>query len=128
MSLRIQIQGLHDVERFQRPLEVITGLFFDEYELALESIHDADIAVMFSVGGDKRVHVHGTLMEKSTGNKYEADYEKDVSVYHEEKDRFKQIKYAVLHVYLALLQQYTGLIQQWGVLTGIRPVKLLHQK
>ncbi|WP_374719458.1 coproporphyrinogen III oxidase [Parageobacillus toebii] len=128
MSLRVQIQGLHDVERFQRPLEVITGLFFEEYELVFESVHDADIAVALSINGDKRVHVHGILMEKLTGNKYEADHEKDVSGYLEEKDRFKQIKYTVFHVYLTLLQQYTGLIQQWGVLTGIRPVKLLHQK
>ncbi|MFB5165208.1 coproporphyrinogen III oxidase [Parageobacillus toebii] len=128
MSLRVQIQGLHDVERFQRPLEVITGLFFEEYELVFESVHDADIAVALSINGDKRVHVHGILTEKLTGNKYEADHEKDVSGYLEEKDRFKQIKYTVFHVYLTLLQQYTGLIQQWGVLTGIRPVKLLHQK
>ncbi|KYD22893.1 Coproporphyrinogen III oxidase, oxygen-independent [Parageobacillus toebii] len=126
--MRVQIQGLHDVERFQRPLEVITGLFFEEYELVFESVHDADIAVALSINGDKRVHVHGILTEKLTGNKYEADHEKDVSGYLEEKDRFKQIKYTVFHVYLTLLQQYTGLIQQWGVLTGIRPVKLLHQK
>jgi coproporphyrinogen dehydrogenase HemZ len=128
MSLRIQIQGLRDVERFQRPLEVITGLFFEQYDLIFESIHDADIVVTFSVIGDKCVHVHGTLIEKSTGKKYEADHEKDVSGCHEEKNRFKQVKYTVFHVYVTLLQQYTGLIQQWGVLTGIRPVKLLHQK
>jgi coproporphyrinogen dehydrogenase HemZ len=128
MSLRVQIQGLHDVEPFQRSLEVITGLFFEEYQLVFESVHDADIAVTLSISGDKRVHVHGILLEKSTGNKYEADHEKDVSSYLEEKDRFKQVKYTVFHVYLTLLQQYTGLIQQWGVLTGIRPVKLLHQK
>ncbi|TXK84865.1 coproporphyrinogen III oxidase, partial [Parageobacillus sp. SY1] len=69
MSLRVQIQGLHDVERFQRPLEVITGLFFEEYELVFESVHDADIAVALSINGDKRVHVHGILTEKLTGNK-----------------------------------------------------------
>ncbi|WP_042410734.1 coproporphyrinogen III oxidase [Saccharococcus caldoxylosilyticus] len=127
MSLRIEIQGLHDTGRFQRPLEVITGLFYEEYELAFAPAPDADITVAFSVNGQESIHVHGILTESSTGNRYEADHARDISNFQEEKERFKQVKYAVFHVYLTLLQQYTGLIQQWGVLTGIRPVKLLHK-
>lgn len=127
ISLRIEIQGLHDTGRFQRPLEVITGLFYEEYELAFAPAPDADITVAFSVNGQESIHVHGILTESSTGNRYEADHARDISNFQEEKERFKQVKYAVFHVYLTLLQQYTGLIQQWGVLTGIRPVKLLHK-
>jgi coproporphyrinogen dehydrogenase HemZ len=128
MLLRIEIQGLYDIEQLQRPLEVITGLFYEEYELTFAPVSGADITVTLSVSGDEHVHVHGTLTEWSTGNIYQADHEKDVSIYREEKERWKQVKNAVFHVYLALLQKYTGLIQQWGILTGVRPVKLLHQK
>jgi coproporphyrinogen dehydrogenase HemZ len=128
MLLRIEIQGLHDIERFQRPLEIITGLFYEEYELTFAPLSDTDITVTLSVSGGEHIHVRGILTERSTGNIYQAVHEKDASIYHEEKDRWKQLKNAVFHVYLALFQQYTGLIQQWGILTGVRPVKLLHQK
>lgn len=34
----------------------------------------------------------------------------------------------ILQAALQVLQQYTGMEQPWGILTGIRPTKLLHQK
>ena len=34
----------------------------------------------------------------------------------------------VLRVYLSVLQEYTNIVQKWGILTGIRPTKLLHMK
>ena len=38
------------------------------------------------------------------------------------------MKNAVSHVYLKLLQEFTGITQKWGILTGVRPTKLLHRK
>ncbi|QPA31552.1 coproporphyrinogen III oxidase [Thermaerobacillus caldiproteolyticus] len=126
MSLRIQINGLRDVERFQRPLEVITDLFFEENDVSFEPVHDPDMIVTFLLNGEDVCVVRGTLT--ANGNVLKAEYEKNLRPYTDEKERFKQVKNTVFHVYLTLMQQYTGLIQHWGILTGVRPVKLLHQK
>ncbi|RAK19466.1 oxygen-independent coproporphyrinogen-3 oxidase [Anoxybacillus vitaminiphilus] len=126
--MRIQINGLHHVEKFQRPLEVITDLFFEENEISLLSIDAPDVIVTFELNGNDPLHVRGTLREAATGKTFEAGYEKDLRLYTDEKERFKQVKNSVSHVYLTLLQEYTGLLQHWGILTGVRPVKLLHQK
>nr|WP_245934749.1 coproporphyrinogen III oxidase [Anoxybacillus vitaminiphilus] len=128
IRLRIQINGLHHVEKFQRPLEVITDLFFEENEISLLSIDAPDVIVTFELNGNDPLHVRGTLREAATGKTFEAGYEKDLRLYTDEKERFKQVKNSVSHVYLTLLQEYTGLLQHWGILTGVRPVKLLHQK
>ncbi len=45
---------------------------------------------------------------------------------HFEKNEAKIRKYAYLAVYLLLLQNYTGQIQAWGLLNGMRPTKLIH--
>ena len=39
----------------------------------------------------------------------------------------KQVKHVVSYVYLSVLQQLTGIEQSWGILTGVRPTKLLHK-
>lgn len=44
------------------------------------------------------------------------------------EDERKQIKRAMLHALVKLLEAYTGVQQPWGILTGIRPVKLWHRK
>ncbi len=44
------------------------------------------------------------------------------------KEVFKQVKNTLSYVYLNLLQSHTGMTQKWGILTGIRPTKLLHKK
>ena len=126
--MRIQIYGLHDIEQFQRPLEVITGLFFEQYELSFEPTFAADIVVTFSLHGEEVGVVNGMLIETESGHKWKAEYQTDLLPYTDEKARLKQWKNAVFHVYLTLFQEYTRLIQQWGILTGVRPVKLLHQK
>lgn len=40
----------------------------------------------------------------------------------------KQMKQAMCHALLHVLQDATGIEQPWGILTGIRPTKLLHDK
>jgi len=126
--LRIQINGLHGEEKFQRPLEIITDLFFEENEVALHPIAHPDLEVNLWLEEDDRFYARGTLCELKTGKIFEASYKKSLHEYTEEKERFKQIKNVVSHIYLTLLQDYTGLLQHWGILTGVRPVKLLHQK
>jgi oxygen-independent coproporphyrinogen III oxidase len=74
----------------------------------------------------EKINVHALLI---TGQKrVTSSLEKELPETDNEKVRWKQIKNAVLSVYLTVLQDYTGIVQKWGILTGIRPTKLLHKK
>jgi len=123
--MRIQINGIHD-DRFHRPIQLIANLFYDEPEVCFEAI-DSDIEVHFSVTDNQDyVIVDGQL--KADGKTYKATHEKSIGQFKDEKERFKQVKNTLSYVYLTLMQDYTGIIQQWGILTGVRPTKLFHKK
>ena len=123
--MRIDICGLDPVERFQRSLEVITGLFFEERTVSFVPTEEANVRVTIVVRHEEQLIVTGTLHDehdRTCSARYERAWKTT-----EEKGRMKQVKHAVSYIYLTLLQQYTGFVQQWGILTGVRPVKLLHQ-
>ncbi|SFA47327.1 oxygen-independent coproporphyrinogen-3 oxidase [Anoxybacillus pushchinoensis] len=123
--MRIDICGLDPVERFQRSLEVITGLFFEERTVSFMPTEEANVRVTIVVRREEQLVVTGTLHDehdRTCSARYERAWKTT-----EEKGRMKQVKHAVSYIYLTLLQQYTGFVQQWGILTGVRPVKLLHQ-
>ncbi len=123
--MRIDICGLDPVERFQRSLEVITGLFFEERTVSFMPTGEANVRVTIVVRHEEQLVVTGTLHDehdRTCSARYERAWKTT-----EEKGRMKQVKHAVSYIYLTLLQQYTGFVQQWGILTGVRPVKLLHQ-
>ncbi|HWO98779.1 MAG TPA: coproporphyrinogen III oxidase [Bacillus sp. (in: firmicutes)] len=125
--MNIYIKGLND-ERFQRPLELIADLFFEESVVSQQPFEDANIEVSFELSTGETAAASAVLIEKEKGRRYNASFEKDLAGLDTEKDRFKQIKNTVLHVYLTVLQDYTGIVQKWGILTGVRPTKLLHNK
>ncbi|AJY76098.1 hypothetical protein [Paenibacillus beijingensis] len=45
-----------------------------------------------------------------------------------EDEHRKVLKQSLSRVLLDVLQQHTGLVQPWGILTGISPTKLLHER
>ncbi|MDR7001295.1 oxygen-independent coproporphyrinogen-3 oxidase [Neobacillus niacini] len=124
--LKISILGLEDT-RFDRPLRLIANLFFEESQILKEYDEKADIRIKFSIQINQFVTVSAELMSLS-GKKRTAEYEKELMPAVSDKETFKQIKNAVAHVYLTVLQDFTGMIQKWGILTGVRPTKLLHRK
>jgi len=125
--LYIAIKGLDD-ERFIRPLELIANLFFEETTVSFDKEDNSDLIIHFALEiKDNSVYVKGKLLDKA-GNQESAEYEKEFSNYETKKEQFKQIKNAVSHTYLTMLQNWTGIIQKWGILTGVRPTKLLHRK
>ncbi|MFD3447249.1 coproporphyrinogen III oxidase [Microbacteriaceae bacterium 4G12] len=124
--LRITIETLRD-DRFLRPLRLIGGLFFEECTVAFEQ-EETDLVVDLMVEGEEVVTATASLRECATGKTYTATFTKDVTSFTVEKKRFTQIKNTVSYVYLSVLQQFTGIEQKWGILTGVRPTKLLHKK
>lgn len=125
--MRISIVGLED-DRFTRPLELIANLFFEESKVFIEGSKEADVQINFTLKDlESAVRVSAELKD-TNGNIQFSEYQKELKPYHSEKEYFKQIKHAVSHVYLTVLQDWTGMIQKWGILTGVRPTKLLHKK
>lgn len=122
---QIYIQGLTD-ERYIRPLEHIGNLFFEDTKILYsEAEEKADLHVHFETEIiDNEFIVRGKLEELEGGKSIESNADlRDLA----EKEIFKQMKTAISKSYLLLLQEYTGMVQKWGILTGIRPTKLLHR-
>ncbi|MBA4535649.1 coproporphyrinogen III oxidase [Bacillus aquiflavi] len=125
--MQIQINGLSDV-RFHRSIQLITNLFFEQCQVSFSPIDGKQIVIELQMKTlNNMLIVYGQLTDLQGKNHF-ASIEKTLRDSNSEKEHFKQIKNAVLHVYLTLLQDSTGIIQKWGILTGVRPTKLLHQK
>lgn len=129
--MRILLKGIRD-DRFKRPLVLITNLFYEEEsrEVAFDHIEDPNLVVTVSIRDEgNRAVVSAVLEDLALNQTFQAEHGKDLTeLADNEKERFKQVKNTVSYVYLTLLQEYTGVIQKWGILTGVRPTKLLHKK
>ncbi|QEY88697.1 Coproporphyrinogen III oxidase, oxygen-independent [Bacillus amyloliquefaciens] len=125
ITLQIKIDGITD-DRLHRPLQNIANLFFEECVLAYgETEEPSDLVISLAISQDAdSVSVSGEI--KGTGEK--EHHTKPLLAGWSEKEVFKQVKNTLSYVYLNLLQSHTGMTQKWGILTGIRPTKLLHKK
>lgn len=123
----IKINGIGD-ERFHRPLQLIANLFFEDPEVAFSPIEkeaDAEITIDLTMGASVKATVK---LKAANGEDFSASYERELPETINEKERFRIIKNALSHAYLTVLQDWTGMVQKWGILTGVRPTKLLHKK
>lgn len=125
----IQINGLD--EQLLRPLQHIANLFFEQVLVSFTSVQQAEMEIEFYMErANGRYCVTGKVL--STENKegtycFTKDFKAETGA--ATADAFlKQYKRAVAHVFLLTLQKMTGITQEWGILTGIRPTKLLHRK
>jgi oxygen-independent coproporphyrinogen III oxidase len=125
--MRIHIKGIEN-DRFQRPLGLIANLFFEESEVVLgESELEADSTIDFDIKDEGTILVKAVLLSKD-GAVVTAEANKEVPAGLSEKEEFTLLKTVVSRAYLTVLQDWTGIIQKWGILTGVRPTKLLHKK
>lgn len=127
MSLHIAIRGMKD-ERFHRPLQNIANLFFEESEVQFHNESPAELDIHIEYNMNEWIEVAATLINSKTKEEIQASHKEPLKLPATEKEQFMQIKRAVSHAYLQVLQQQTGMTQKWGILTGIRPTKLLHKK
>ncbi|WP_230126618.1 coproporphyrinogen III oxidase [Bacillus sp. CECT 9360] len=125
--MRIGIKGLDD-ERFHRPLQNIANLFFEESKVLLAADDSAELQIAFNWQASDTVSAKAELFEKETDKRYQASHEIKIAPESTDKEVFKQVKRAVSYVFVNVLQDMTGIKQKWGILTGIRPTKLLHRK
>jgi coproporphyrinogen dehydrogenase HemZ len=101
----------------------LANLFFEECEIVTEESAE-DIRIVMS-------HEHNSnhLIAKAVLTKGEFNYFAEFSEIEEngtEKIKSRQLKRIYSHVFLEVLEQATDMQQSWGILTGIRPMKLYH--
>lgn len=125
--MKLHIKGIDD-ERFQRPLQLIANLFFEESHVVIGGdVTHADAVICFKVESGKFINVKASLTTNE-GKDFSADALKENPAGLSEKEAFKLLKNVVSRAYLTVLQEWTGMVQKWGILTGVRPTKLLHKK
>ncbi|PIC62997.1 coproporphyrinogen III oxidase [Sporosarcina sp. P13] len=100
----------------------LANLFFEQSKIVSELTDDETLDVRFtedtelpSVSVELRWH----------GKQYDAQFTEEILAT-EEREIIRQRKRMYSHVLLEVLEQATGMEQEWGILTGIRPTKLYH--
>jgi oxygen-independent coproporphyrinogen-3 oxidase len=125
--MRILVNGIAD-ERLYRPLSLIADLFFEEATLLIDNETSSDLTITLNQEMINHTLFTKAVLEDSLHNKvYESTFNSEVMDPTDEKAVFKQRKHSFSYVFLKVLEQQTGIIQKWGLLTGIRPTKLWHQ-
>lgn len=80
----------------------------------------------FPLAAAGRVHVRAVL-ERKDGPSLEAVNERPCPAGATYEQYRKQVKNAFSHALLQVLTAWTGMEQPWGILTGVRPTKLMHE-
>ncbi|GGG19931.1 coproporphyrinogen III oxidase [Paenibacillus abyssi] len=120
---------------FERTLSNIVGLFFEHpvisYSPESGSDPEVDVELVLSAAkADNKITAKAVLSLKPQEQQLEAEHArqlgKDASLTSEEGRKI--LKQALCHALLDVLQRSTGIIQPWGILTGIRPTKLMHER
>ncbi|MCZ8514629.1 coproporphyrinogen III oxidase [Paenibacillus filicis] len=105
----------------------IVKLFFEEVELLDEPAVEAELRVRAEVRDledGQRLESHVRLTVQETGEVYESRHDRAMDL--KEGGRKRTVKRGVEFGLLQVLREYTGMEQAWGILTGVRPTKLMH--
>ena len=127
--MRVHIRMADDT--YERSLSNIVSLFYDQPETTIgpEDAEGADMTIRVEAAVEPaRIAARAALTTADGAEPIEADHVRLVSEGAAEDDVRKLRKQAVSHVLLDALQRKTGIVQQWGILTGVRPTKLLHDR
>ncbi|MFD2369822.1 coproporphyrinogen III oxidase [Brevibacillus sp. GCM10020057] len=112
---------------FERELSLILALFYEDPQLIFTSEWTEEPGLRLRLELARRedgVLATGELYDGVRRIRHQVGRE---YVSREEKAMRKTAKQALCYALLLLLEEYTGIEQGWGILTGIRPTKLLHQ-
>jgi coproporphyrinogen dehydrogenase HemZ len=103
----------------------LANLFFEQCEIITEDAENASkVDFIFSeLEGNK---LSGKAILTFEGENYEATFS-EIEADGDAKVKSRQLKRIYSHVFLEVLEQATGMKQSWGILTGIRPMKLYHK-
>lgn len=113
---------------FEREIRLILALFVEEPQIRYVTEHaheNGEIYIELALQpGEAGVHTHGSIEKGDV--RFTCQYDRPYPAC-DEKSMRKTAKQAISYTLLMLMEQLTGIEQGWGILTGIRPTKLLHQ-
>lgn len=113
-------------EDWVRVLTHIANLFFEDSKLQQKE-DGAEMTIDMQHGVEADFTVHTSAQLEVDGKKYNSEYAIHYDTEGTDKEQNIRFKRALSHVFLDVLEQYTGMHQEWGILTGIRPTKLYHK-
>ncbi|SOC16726.1 oxygen-independent coproporphyrinogen-3 oxidase [Ureibacillus xyleni] len=113
-------------EDWNRVLNHIANLFFEDSKIVVNA-RDAELSFRFQHSIDENNKIHTSCEMLANGQSYSSNYSIQYDTVGTEKEQAIRMKRALSHVMLDVLEQYTGMIQTWGILTGVRPTKLYHK-
>ncbi|MCM3712228.1 coproporphyrinogen III oxidase [Sporosarcina luteola] len=102
----------------------LANLFFEQSKVSTDPDEEG-ILIDLSINKDGSAivgHAHLT----HDGNEFSATFSEQLTTDSTETET-RQLKRIYSHVFLEVLEQLTGMKQSWGILTGIRPMKLFHK-
>lgn len=102
----------------------LANLFFEQSKVITDSKEEG-ILVDLSINKDSET-IQGYAHLTYDGKEFSATFTEQVTMDNSETET-RQLKRVYSHVFLEVLEQLTGMQQSWGILTGIRPMKLYHK-
>ena len=115
-----------DNDKLIHAINMIANLYFEEVEMIKGPSDEADASISVIVETTDIVKVDVELTTKD-GKSFTASLEK-VFGNGTERENYQEWKNLCLRCLVECLTEWTGMIQKWGILTGIRPTKLLHKQ
>src|SRR5690554_5582648 len=112
-------------EDWNRVFNHIANLFFEDSQIVVAT-EDADMWIFFNYTIDNHHSINTESELIVDGQTFTSNYSIRYENSGTDKEQNIRLKRALSHVMLDVLEQYTGMIQQWGILTGVRPTKLYH--
>ncbi|QYR24037.1 coproporphyrinogen III oxidase [Paenibacillus sp. sptzw28] len=116
---------------FERSLSHIVPLFYESVKTSYgpERNNEADMTVVLQAEEDGlTMRASARLTEHRADRERLAQHQRQYPSGASHEERRRTLKQALCFVLLDVLQQDTGIIQPWGILTGVRPTKLLHER
>lgn len=113
-------------EDWVRTLNHIANLFFEDSKLQVGA-ENADMAVSLHYEVTPAFEIRTSAQLDVDTLQFTSNYTIQYETEGTEKEQSIRIKRALSHVLLDVLEQYTGMHQEWGILTGVRPTKLYHK-
>lgn len=114
-------------ENLHRPIQLIANLFFEEAQLQFQSSGNDGLILYFQIHFEDSIKVSLKLSDEQ-GTEHHASFERELPIGASNKENFRLLKQGISRVLVSVLQEWTGMRQKWGILTGVRPTKLLHRK
>ena len=114
-------------QEFFRDIELIAQCFFEEVHVkGANEDQSGDYFLDFTLCEGRPVETKARLRDLNSGEVYESCHQRDVEAKVSGKEFTKRVRQAVKYVFVQVMEKATGIDQPWGILTGIRPVKLFH--